>query len=1169
MSGAKDNGNDEEFTPNKSQEKIIKSDEYPMRVLAGAGTGKTTTMVWKIEDLVADGVPPDEILALTFTNKAAAAMQEKVAEQLDDPERAYDITATTYHAIAHQLLTEHAYYAGLDPEYDIANEVEQSKLIYECLDKIPYRFTEPKVTEPNDTSFQTGVEKHLEAFISQFKSANIDPEDLDAYLPSEEDLGEIGEFVTLLREVADEKLYVHGRTTPNSLDAEQLAGVQTGLETLLEEAAACRRTLTETGGGRVLAALVHDIETILSELQEYIAPLDSAGMTQEDLDYVRAPAYILGQHSNPPGGLPEQDPRLIDRFEDLVRDWQLAFDLTQGYQAYEKKLKKRGLLDYDDLISETVSLFDIESLGSFLRDRYQYVVCDEFQDTDEAQFRLVQELVGEDNLFLVGDDNQAIYEWRGANPSNICEDICDAYPELKTIKLEKNYRSRPGILQLADAMVDNIATRSEIKKLDPDRKASSNTTIATLRDYKTEREMERIGSAMEQLVAGTAPDVTSDIEYGDMAVLVRKKHHAHDLLPVLERRDIPYELAGDLASRSVGVDTVIAYLKVLVNPEIEVPLNRVLLLRYRLPETDLDRLHQYDGSLVEALDSVPESELTAPDQARTAHGHLTELLSRRETHSLSQLYAAIKHVTNIEWFLTADEREELRYLDDLVTQYAEEPIERPLSEGFIEHLRHSVSALVEDESSGAEPSDDVVTVLTVHKAKGLEFPVVFMPRVEEDTWGPSVRSHDRLRAKIEDEDVAPAVREEQEQRRVFHVGVTRAEDLLVLSTSSADGRSSDSENQVSFEWADIYGPLPEGSDLRASDAAFPVWREVLAALPEGSTNWSEATASAVGDSEDDTLGDEKRDEAENEIVDWIEATLADDVEQASITELGLKAEALTEAVSPTALRKHSYTAIDRFETCHRWHYLTNVVYAFRDPSEDKKDDYRTSIHVSDRAVDSDTKTNRQVPPEIAGTIFHETAERAAPDPKQTSSADWEETAKTIVRKHDIDYVPKRVSTCIANYHQSDLAEWDIVATERPFELNLGDYPAEERPLVVRGYIDAIYKNKGSYYVVDYKTNQSYSTDHRRQAQIYMLACEELFNYAVSAGYIYYLNRGSDDYKRIERPAGMGSVRDKVRDALAPLNDVSYVEPTAEQPSDCRECPHNNLPCSLWPLDETD
>lgn len=85
----------------------------------------------------------------------------------------------------------------------------------------------------------------------------------------------------------------------------------------------------------------------------------------------------------------------------------------------------------------------------------------------------------------------------------------------------------------------------------------------------------------------------------------------------------------------------------------------------------------------------------------------------------------------------------------------------------------------------------------------------------------------------------------------------------------------------------------------------------------------------------------------------------------------------------------------------------------------------------------------------------------------------------------------------------------------------------------------------------------------------MLACEELFDYDVSAGLIYYLNRGPDDFKQIKRRVGMGTVRDKVRDALAPLNDSSYAEPTAEKPSDCRNCPHNNLPCSLWPPEEDD
>jgi DNA helicase-2/ATP-dependent DNA helicase PcrA len=1171
MSNDSDGVEDEAISPNETQEKIIESDEYPMRVLAGAGTGKTTTMVWKIEDLVASGVPPDEILALTFTNKAATAMQEKVAEQLDDPERAYDITATTYHAIAHQLLSEHVYYAGLDPEYDIADEVERSKLVYECLDEIPYQFTDPAVTEPDDTSFWSGVEKSLEAFISQFKSAKITPEDLNDYLPPAKPLGEVGDLVTLFREIADEKLYVHGNTTPNSLDSEQLADVKQGLNTLLTEAAACRRMLPETGGGRVLTDLIRDIETIFSELQAHIEPLDAEELTDKDLDYVRAPAYLLGQHGNPPGGLPEQDPRLIDRFEDLVRDWQQAFDLNEGYRAYEARLNDRGLLDYDDLIFNVLELFENESLGPRLRDRYQYVVCDEFQDTDKAQFRLVQELVGEDNLFLVGDDDQAIYEWRGANPSNIREDIKEAYPGLQTEELEHNYRSRPDILGLANAMVESIEMRSAAKKLDADRKPHPDTTIATLEDYNKDSEMQRIGSAMEQLISGTAPGVTHDIGYGDMAVLVRNNRHAFDLIPELEQRDIPYELAGDLASRSVGIETVIAYLKALADPEVEVPLSRVLLLRYRLPETDLDRLHQYDGTLINALDAVPDTDLTAPDRARTAHEHLTELLSRRETHSLSQLYAAIKRITNIEWFLTENERNELRYLDDVIEQYAEEPIATSLNSEFIEHLRHGVSALIKDESDGVEPSEDVVTILTVHKAKGLEFPVVFMPQLTEKTWGPSVKSYDRLRPKLDGKEIDPAVQQTQEQRRVFHVGVTRAEDLLVLSTSSGS-RSNSTEtttDEFSLEGGDIYGSLPEESDLKESDAAFPVWAEVSAALPKGSTDWTDATDNAVDDSSSDDESDvQTGGEDKDDITRRIETTLTGEIDKASVTELELEAEALSESASPEALRKHSYTAIDRFETCKRWHYLTNVVYAFEDPFDGKEAEQVPSGVVGNTSGLS-SGVDGEVSPVTIGNIFHETAERAAPDPKRTSVADWKELAEDVARKHGVDHIPDRVSNCITNYHESKLAEWDIVTTERPFELNLGKNSAEQRPLVVRGYIDAVYKQGGSYYIVDYKTSQAYSADHRRQAQIYMLACEELFDYNVSAAYIYYLNRGPDESVPLERIDGRKRLRDKVRDALAPLNNASYAEATAEKPSDCRNCPHNNLPCSRWPPEEAD
>jgi len=209
---------DEELTPNAEQSDVIDCESYPQRVLAGAGTGKTYTMVEKIRTLIEDeGVPPEKILALTFTNQAAESMRSKLVERVGP--KANDIDAYTYHAIGQEILSEFGYYGSLDPRADLIDQVDREKLIYDSLGEVRYDFTSPSVRPPS--AKYGGTERKLKSFITEMKSEGITPGEIDDYLPDESRLVELGELPDRIENDAYELL--RDETKPTSPEQLQTA----------------------------------------------------------------------------------------------------------------------------------------------------------------------------------------------------------------------------------------------------------------------------------------------------------------------------------------------------------------------------------------------------------------------------------------------------------------------------------------------------------------------------------------------------------------------------------------------------------------------------------------------------------------------------------------------------------------------------------------------------------------------------------------------------------------------------------------------------------------------------------------------------------------------------------------------------------------------------------
>ena len=295
---------EEDADPKDQQRRIIRSDEYPMRVLAGAGTGKTFTMVRKIEHLIDEkGVSPDRILALTFTNNAADSMQEKLQEKLGTS--GYDVDAFTYHSICHAILQEYAYTAGIDPDFDVATDAEKYAVALDVLDEIEYRTVKPNVYGPN--SHGSGAAEALTGFISSMKRSGIEPAAIDAYLGPAEKLYDLADIPSEIEAAAND--YLGGRSVGTVLD---------GLP-------AMREALVDARAGLGGAGVEASIETFLDGAISVCDALTAAFEAHEDGDRElpenahKIPKYLFGGYSSgAPKGIPDAGLELPEYLADFL-----------------------------------------------------------------------------------------------------------------------------------------------------------------------------------------------------------------------------------------------------------------------------------------------------------------------------------------------------------------------------------------------------------------------------------------------------------------------------------------------------------------------------------------------------------------------------------------------------------------------------------------------------------------------------------------------------------------------------------------------------------------------------------------------------------------------------------------------------------------------------------
>jgi len=610
---------------NPKQDEAVQYFAGPLLILAGAGTGKTKTLTSKIALLIASGISPSRVLAITFTNKAAQEMQHRVGRLVP---YSGGMWIHTFHALGARILRQHGRLIGIQPGFVIYDDDDQKKLIGLAMEELGLE------AEKNKASM----------YLSLISRAKDDLLDSTSYL-------------------------------------------------------------------------------------------------------------INAQAVNDPGRL----------------------KAAQIYHRYQKKLNEAGAMDFGDLIVRTVELLnEKEEIRNYFQENFQYILVDEYQDTNHAQYVLVKTLSAKHkNLCVVGDPDQSVYGWRGADIRNIMEFEKD-FPDAFTVVLEENYRSTARILHAANELIKHNRNRRP-------------------KNLWTKAEHGEAPQVMEcQNEIDEARGITEEVKlltgrggftYNDIAVFYRTNAQSRSFEEACRRARIPYRLIGSVRFYDrKEVKDVLAYLKLLVNPGDTISLLRVVNTPTRgIGKTAMDHVMAYSRQKEMPLYDALLSAEQVPDITNTARRGIKEFLDLLEGVK-SDLFSATPSamLANIleksgYWKMTEELAEKepqeslarLGNLQELVN--AVKDFEEHCTRDGVAPTLHKYleEVMLSSQVDKLNTDTHAITLMTVHLAKGLEFPAVFLTGLEENLFP--------INAANSSED------DMEEERRLAYVGMTRARQRLFLT----------------------------------------------------------------------------------------------------------------------------------------------------------------------------------------------------------------------------------------------------------------------------------------------------------------------------------------------------------------------------------------------------
>jgi DNA helicase-2/ATP-dependent DNA helicase PcrA len=442
------------------------------------------------------------------------------------------------------------------------------------------------------------------------------------------------------------------------------------------------------------------------------------------------------------------------------------------YRRYEEEMKRANSLDFGDLLMKTYLLFkDYPAVLEGYQTKFRYLMVDEYQDTNRIQYLIVSMLANaHQNLCVVGDEDQSIYSWRGADIRNILDFEKD-FPNAKVVKLEENYRSTQTIIGAATHVIQNNTQRKNKTLFTNNPEGEKIVVREENNEYDEARYV--VGEIAKTLEQG-------EWAHQDIAVFYRTNAQSRVLEEQFRSRNIPYRLVGGTKFyERMEIKDILAYMKLILNPTDDIALKRIINVPARgIGKTTIDRIEEFSAergvSMIEgtalAIDHR-EFNAGATRKLREFLNLLEGLREKAVTMTLPDLYHAILDSTGYVQRLKEEDTpeaesriENLEEFDNAITKFFEERGDEGTLQAFLEEM-----SLVSDQDS-MEESDRSVTMMTLHISKGLEFPIVFIVGLEENLF-PSGRSAD-------DTNDPTAI---EEERRLCYVGMTRAEKKLTLT----------------------------------------------------------------------------------------------------------------------------------------------------------------------------------------------------------------------------------------------------------------------------------------------------------------------------------------------------------------------------------------------------
>ena len=468
------------------------------------------------------------------------------------------------------------------------------------------------------------------------------------------------------------------------------------------------------------------------------------------------------------------------------------------YEMYQKRLKENNAIDFDDIINYTIKiLMDNPDILEYYSDKFKYVLVDEYQDTNKAQFTLVTLLASKNgNITVVGDNDQGIYSFRGADISNILNFERD-FPGTKIIKLEQNYRCTGNILKAANAVIKNNEVTYK-KELWTENEIGNLPTV-----YSANNEYDE-GTYIAQQIEHLRRE--EYYKYSDFAVLYRMNTQSRAIEEILRRESIPYKIIGGLKFyERKEIKDIISYLRLIQNPADNLSLKRIINEPKRgIGKTSLDKIEEIsNNSGVPMYEIIEHADQFGLNRVFLNSGEfvntIEELRAKKDNMKISDL---IKETLKKSGYTKALENENtieaenrIENLDEFLTvaiEFEDESADNKLSD-FLEGITLS------SDIDNMEETEENVTLMTLHSAKGLEFPVVFLVGMEEGIF-PGYKS-------------IGEPKELEEERRLCYVGITRAKEHLFLTCSKQRTIfGSTSCNQVSRFLKEIPSDLLDGYD---------------------------------------------------------------------------------------------------------------------------------------------------------------------------------------------------------------------------------------------------------------------------------------------------------------------------------------------------------------------